>query len=209
MYDRDAQPPPGLNRARREARDASELLGVIRGVLADGQVVDREIEFLGRWLLTNQEFAAAWPFDCLVHRIGDVLRDGRIDESERASLHEIMQEIVGHPSPDYFVNTPATLPLTKPAPNIIFPGNEFVLTGKFAFGPRKLCESEMRSRGATCCGYVTKRTNYLVIGGMSSRDWLYSTHGRKIEDAIENVECGLPTAIVSEQHWVGSIRLEP
>jgi len=55
-----------------------------------------------------------------VDRLATVLEDERVDEEERADLHEIMREIVGHPSPDYFTNTPTTFPLTKPEPEVIF-----------------------------------------------------------------------------------------
>jgi len=198
--DLDGQPNPILNMYRRRARDTSEILGAIRGILADGQVTDSEIVFLGKWLLTNQEFASEWPFNRLLSRALEVLEDERIDEDERMALHEIMQEIAGSPSPDYFLNTPTTLPLTKPEPEVIFDGNEFVLTGKFAYGTRKRCELEIRSRGGSCCDRVTLRTNYLVIGAMSSRDWINTSWGRKIETAVKYAE-RYPIYIVSERRW--------
>ena len=48
---------------------------------------------------------------------------------------------------------------------------------------------------------MTLRANYLVIGIISSEDWMYSTHGRKIEQAVAFVSQGHPIAIISEEHW--------
>jgi hypothetical protein len=41
----------------------------------------------------------------------------------------------------------------------------------------------------------------LVIGEIGSQDWLHSTHGRKIEKAIEYNDTGAKIAIVPEKHW--------
>jgi hypothetical protein len=204
ILDPDGQPNPAINIRRRESRDTSELLGIVRGILADGHVSDSEIVFLAEWLLTNQEFAARWPFNRLVERLAAALEDERIDEDERTELHEIMLAIVGNPSPDYFVTTPTTFPLTKPEPEVIFDSNEFVLTGKFVFGTRKQCETEVTLRGGTCCDRVTLRTNYLVIGAMSSRDWVTASWGRKIELAAQYAETH-PLFIVTEQRWADSL----
>jgi hypothetical protein len=50
-------------------------------------------------------------------------------------------------------------------------------------------------------GAITKDLNYLVIGEVGSRDWIHSTHGRKIEKAIDYNDRGCRIAIVTEQHW--------
>lgn len=200
VADPDGQSNPFFNLHRRQARDTNELLGAIRGILADRYVADSEITFLGRWLLTNPEFADQWPFNRLVERLAAVLEDDRVDEDERKDLHEIMQEIVGQSSPDYFVNTPTEFPLTMPEPEVIFDSNEFVLTGKFVYGMRRGCEAEIAMRGGRCCDRVTLRTNYLVIGSMSSRDWVNTAWGRKIELAAKYAQTH-PLFIITERRW--------
>ena len=50
---------------------------------------------------------------------------------------------------------------------------------------------------------VTLKTDYLVIGDLSSRDWKFSSFGRKIEKAIEYRDSGKSdVAIISEQMWL-------
>ncbi len=45
-----------------------------------------------------------------------------------------------------------------------------------------------------------------VIGAIGSRDWIHSTHGRKIERAVELREQGTGIYILSEEYWADSIR---
>jgi hypothetical protein len=44
------------------------------------------------------------------------------------------------------------------------------------------------------------RTNFLVIGRFSSRDWLETTYGGKIKKANDYATKGVPIAIVTEEH---------
>jgi hypothetical protein len=59
-----------------------------------------------------------------------------------------------------------------------------VFTGKFAFGPRRVCEAAVEALGGRAGSSVTRVTNYLVIGTFGSRDWIHTSHGRKIEQAV-------------------------
>lgn len=52
---------------------------------------------------------------------------------------------------------------------------------------------------------VTKKVNYLVIGELASRDWVASSHGRKIEKALVFKEKGVPVMMLSEKDWVGFV----
>ena len=180
VSDPDGQPDPIYNRRQRESRDTNELLGVVRGILADGHVADSEIVFLAKWLLTNEELATQWPFSRLVDRLAAVLARPRgLTRMSAPTFTRSCRRLSGTPRRGILRNTPTTFPLTKPEPEIIFDRNEFVLTGKFVHGTRKLCEAEIASRGGSCCDRVTLRTSYLVIGTMSSRDWVNTSWGRK------------------------------
>lgn len=61
------------------------------------------------------------------------------------------------------------------------------------------------SRGGLPSNNVTKRLHYLIIGDLGSRDWVQSTHGRKIEQALEYTREGTGLAIISEEHWFKSL----
>ncbi|MBD5735451.1 BRCT domain-containing protein, partial [Citrobacter freundii] len=74
------------------------------------------------------------------------------------------------------------------------------LTGVFLAGKRSHVEDMVTKNGGLISGNVTKKINYLVIGTLSSRDWKFSSHGRKIEKAIAyRDDEGVELEIISEE----------
>ncbi|MBT70588.1 MAG: hypothetical protein CMQ15_00875 [Gammaproteobacteria bacterium] len=53
--------------------------------------------------------------------------------------------------------------------------------------------------GAETSPNVGKHVDYLVIGTMASQDWLYTTHGRKIEKALLLKRDGHEITIITER----------
>jgi NAD-dependent DNA ligase len=204
-FDPDGQPLSlAWNFQRRLDAGIDELIGLIRGIVADGVVTDSEAAALAAWVLKHHEIASDWPVNVLVRRLNRIYADGLADEDEREDLKALLLEIIGD-SDDPLVTPSATLPLSKPAPEVIFDQNVFVFTGKFAYGPRRVCEAEVLTRGGQVGNYVTLQTSYLVIGSVGSRDWIHSSWGRKVEKAMEYTDL-CPIAIVSEQHWASYLR---
>jgi NAD-dependent DNA ligase len=95
------------------------------------------------------------------------------------------------------------LPLDQPLPDeVVFSGNEFVPTGRFAFGTRsKVADAITALNGIPKDGFPTQTTRYLIIGVFASRDWYHTNYGRKIERAVELRSEGHPISILSEEHW--------
>jgi hypothetical protein len=196
-----------FNSERRIDRSVQELLGLVRGVTLDGVVSDPEILALDRWLAANAEAGHRWPLNVLSERIGRILADGRIDEEERADLTTILHQVAGGQPEIGEAGVLATrLPVDDPEPTIIFPDRTFVFTGRFVYGTRGQCERCVIERGGIIATGITRKVNYVVIGIHGSRDWIHSTHGRKIEQAVEYRDTGLPLSIISEEHWTGAIR---
>ena len=46
-----------------------ELIGICRGVIADGHVDEREAIFLGQWIENHREIADRWPVNILYSRL--------------------------------------------------------------------------------------------------------------------------------------------
>jgi NAD-dependent DNA ligase len=81
-----------------------------------------------------------------------------------------------------------------------------VLTGKFVTGKRAFCEAAVERLGGWCDSRITRETDYLVIGTLASEAWMHTTHGRKIEAAVEMKAQGHPISIVAEEHWAMAVR---
>ncbi|BBP99114.1 hypothetical protein BSFA1_42430 [Burkholderia sp. SFA1] len=204
QLDQDGQP---LIRAFRgqavSERKLDELIGIVKGVLADGSVSQGEAEFLLRWMESNRDVAALWPASVIYPRISAALADGVLDLREEGELLELLlQTVGGNKAPDQGESSNSTtLPLTRPAREVVFAERTFCFTGKFFSGTRDWCHRQVHERGGIPADGITKKLHYLVIGEIGSRDWLHSTYGTKIQKAASYATSGAPLIIVSEEHW--------
>ena len=57
----------------------------------------------------------------------------------------------------------------------------------------------LRCLGAETNSSVNKSVDYLVIGTLASRDWLYTSHGRKIEKALLIKREGCDIKVITER----------
>ena len=202
QLDPDGQPiNRNWNANRLTERSTDELIGICRGLIVDKVVSEEETGFLKSWLNTYRDVADSWPGNVIAARLDKVFEDGIIDPEEGDDLFNLLREVTGQKTAASPSNHSTTLPFTKPAPPIFFTDQLFCLTGRFAWGPRAHCETEIKSRGGRTQSNVTQQTQFLVIGTIGSTDWLHSTHGRKIEYAVELAGQNQPIAIVSEEHW--------
>jgi NAD-dependent DNA ligase len=136
-----------------------------------------------------------------------MLSDNVLDQAEQSELLDLLLKVTGEKleefSPD---NNSTCLPIDNPEPEIDFNGKLFCFTGKFVYGTRAQCQKAVELRGGQCIKSPNKDLNYLIIGSIGSREWIHSTHGRKIEEAVKyRDELQLPIAIVSEYHWTSQI----
>jgi hypothetical protein len=206
--DTDGQPRNRrFGAARRADRAVQELLGLARGMIADGEVTRGEADALARWLDVNSEEQDVWPISTIADRLRRIYADGDVDAEERAELLDLLSSVTGElPGTRVAMNRATRLPLDDPQPPLRFDGQVYVFTGKFAFGTRTACQQAVGVRGARCGGSVSPKTNVLVIGALGNADWIQSSHGRKIEQAVHFRANGVPLHIVSEEHWSGCLR---
>lgn len=201
--DKDGQPLAIHLHARRLiGRSADELIGICKGVLADGVLAQSEAEFLLRWMTANACYINQWPFDHLYARLASAMQDGRLDSSEEAELLQILSDMANPSFGPCGESSSNELLCDRPVPTVIIEQRSFVLTGKFVSGPRAELENMLKSKGGLVASAVSKKVNYLIIGAHGSRDWLMSTHGTKINTAAVLKREGHPIAVVAERHLV-------
>ena len=186
-------------------RLVDELIGICRGISADGVVNQAEAEYLVKWLERNKRYTGIYPFNILYERLGEHLKDGVLDSEESTELLDIVKRFTGEDKEAIMLandRTSTSLPVDDPAPDIYFEGHSFAFTGVFTVGPRRKCEELVIQKGGEVHKSVKRSTNYLVIGDIGSEQWAHSTFGRKIEKSIRWKESGHPIYIVSEHHWI-------
>lgn len=191
-------------------RQIAELLGLSKGIICDGIVVDAEVVALKQWISANPDAVGCYPGNLLAPRLTSMMEDGVSSDTECSELKELLLSLVGEPADlTGTMNAPTALPLDDPPPPLTFAGQEYVFTGVFASATRDECEQEVVKRGGRCWKTVTRRTSVLVIAMFSSPAWVQSTHGRKIERAMELRAQGHPIHIVSEEHWLAALKSIP
>lgn len=185
-------------------KSIDQLSGICSGILADGLVTDTEALFFADYVQKFASYQPAWPFTDILARVQRIFSDGICDEEEREELKLVMEALCGHEKHLKAGETySSTLPFDSPFPTpIAFPGRNFVVTGKFAFGSRSKVISAIEDRGGNGTASPPRLdTHYLVVGLFASRDWAFTNYGRKIERAVELRNQSTGMAIISEQHW--------
>lgn len=190
-----------LGSDRLNTRQIDELIGIARGLTADGQLNQPEIEFLQSWLAMNCAISDQPVINILYQRINGILADGIADAEETAELLETLRRFTGDKMELGEMAKASDLPVCNPAPPLSFSGMRYCFTGTFNFGQRKHCESAVLGRGANV-GSLTQKTDVLVIGAYATESWKHSSFGNKILQACEWRERGVPIIIVTEAHWV-------
>ena len=70
------------------------LSGMVHGIMADGELTDKEISMLKSWVDANDFLAGTYPFDEINTLLSVVLEDGKITEDERAELMAFFSNII-------------------------------------------------------------------------------------------------------------------
>lgn len=196
LYSMGAAPQVQVERA------CAQLLGLIAGITADGQLHDLEIQFLRTWLAENKRVNIHWIGQRIGSMIDAALADGRVSDEERADLLAEMQAVSGAHFADTGCVTAEAVSFPADACEVRLPGSIVVLTGKFLFGSRGECVSATEAAGATCADSVTQKVNYLVIGAAGATvSWEQASYGAKIDTAMKLKERGHPIFILTEDAW--------
>lgn len=189
-----------LGTDRITSRQVDELVGLARGIAADGAINQSEVEFLQKWLAANMAISGQPMIRRLYDRVNMILADGVVDAEECAELLDTLNSFSSRDFELGEVMKPATLPLCEPEPPLSFHAQRYCFTGTFSFGGRRYCEQTVIDRGAQA-GTLTQRTTVLVIGAYATESWKHSAFGTKIVKAVDFRESGAPISIVSEAHW--------
>lgn len=178
----------------------NELLGFLTGIASDGVLNDREVGALSSWLDQHNAIRDTWPASVIIDRLNVVLEDGLISEEEREDLLQTLQRVTSTNTNATGVSYEASTEVWEDdVEKIILPGRTFCLTGDFVSGDRNNIETMLRLKGAEISPNVHKEVDYLVIGTLASRDWLYTSHGRKIEKALLLRRQGSRVTIITER----------
>ena len=202
-FDNNNQPPSGFHAANNEIKAINTLYGLILGIAADQSINDDEVNFLNLWLKDNEDYSQSFPLNVIKRRADAILIDGIITSEERDDLYQALTQIIGGTYQQTGASGGLSTTFGAEEPEtLIICSSTFCLTGAFITGTRDKCEQIITQLGGIPAKSVTKKLDYLVIGALASRDWIATSHGRKIEKALFYQEQGSPVTILSEETWV-------
>ena len=196
-----------LHARRRIEQGLAEMVGLVRGVVADGVVSSDEAERLSEWTRANPEIATRWPANMLSRRLERIFMDGRVDSRERKRLAAMLSQLAEN-SEGLGGGFPLAtdVPITRPEPEVIFEGQTFVFAGEMAYGPTHACEREVLELGGTCERAVNRRTDYIVIGTIAAADWCQEAFGPLVDEVVQYRTRGVPIAVITEERWASALR---
>lgn len=185
-----------------EVEQINEFIGLLKGVTADGVVNEREFHFIHRWIQDNRKVTKVWPVDVVVERVKAILDDNKVTVSELEEFAELLKSLTGcrfdetgaadGSATEFLVNIPKDVDLS----------GRFCFTGTFVTGKRSKVESIAAGFGAEVKKGVSAKLDYLIVGSVATADWMFSSHGRKVEKALKLQKEGVPITILSEQCWL-------
>lgn len=183
-------------------RLVSEMLGLCRGLIADGVVNEAEARALRAWVRGHPDVGMQFPGSLIVARLEKAFTDGQIDIDERIDLEDLLTTIVGGPmEDDVHVPRPTEAIFDDPPPTLVFDGWEYAFTGTFAYGTRVACARAITDRGGRFSKSMSDSTRVLVVGTYASELWSVSAYGTKVLRAVELRDRGHPIFVVPEEHW--------
>lgn len=177
-----------------------ELTGFLAGLAADGILNDLEITALSKWLDSNDTVKDEWPASAIVSRLETILKDGIVTTEERADLLNTVKQFanIDFASSDVSVET-STAVWEDKIDSLDIAGSTFCLTGDFVSGDRDSVHTMLKCLGANTSPNMSKQVDYLVIGTLASKNWLYTSHGRKIEKTLLLKREGVDVTIITER----------
>jgi DNA polymerase III epsilon subunit-like protein len=180
----------------------TELKGLVKGLQADLILVDEEIHYLNHWIENHPELKTVWPVSEVIIVLKNILRDGQISSTERESLFTYLNAI--HSASFKTVAQAVQSEALKfdELKDFSFEGKTFCLTGEFLIGEKAFCVSAIESKGGLILNNVSKKLNYLIVGGLGSADWKHGNFGTKVEKALGYRSAGATLKIIHEQNWV-------
>ncbi len=191
---------------RLKNRHVDTLTGIVQGVVSDGNITHKEVEYLRNWFDRQHPEEMEPILLPIQEAIETALEDGKIDPDEERHLLGMLCDFVGESTEEIErieadVIRPTTLPLDDPPPVVDFHCRRFVFTGTFDFGTRSDCQAQVVRLGGVAAPSLTKKTDYLVIGNRVTGAWKHERFGLKIMKAAKNRSEGVSVAIIDERHW--------
>ena len=205
LIQRDILDLPNIDLYSKES-DMHLLSGLCKGVISDNKLNNDEIRYLNWWLSQNSLLKNNYPGSELYRLVTNILADGIITDEERQKLKYMLIDFTGSDPENGVVDG---LSMGKSffddVSDVNFANKVLCFTGKFVYGSRAKCEEKAHELGSLPIKDWRTDLDYLIVGTLNSRDWIYQSFGRKIEKAKEYQKQGHKVKVITEEQWLSNI----
>ena len=162
---------------------------MLEEAIKDGQIETKEAIAVLDFIESSEELRSDPAISSLADLLQECAMDGYVDEDESKKLLSAF--------------TFAVNPMAKSVSSIEFKQKAFCLTGVFDHGAKPEIENYIKEKGGTTLKSVTKKCDYVVVGGQGSRDYAMGNYGTKVKKALDWQAKGVPVKIISESVLFG------
>lgn len=180
----------------------NRFLGYCRGIVCDSLITNDEAEGIVERIMSNPLLFEAVGVREIYNTCADAAHDRIVTPEESISICEAISRVVGDAYGDTGLSDVFGVANYDECKLTDFPqeldGAQIVLTGTFQSVPRSSLEQELEALGAILAKSVSGKTDYLIVGGTASRDWIEMNRGTKLRKAMELRHAGKGPKFVSE-----------
>lgn len=191
--------------------DLQTLQGICHGILADGEINEKEVFDLEKWLKGNVHLRTYYPYDEIRSLISSIVADRKVDEEEKLVLKAYLKQFVSLRNKD--VSNQIKLETQDihisghctSEPDIQFDGKTFCVTGVLKSGTRENLKQIISDLGGIPTNSVSKNTDYLIVGDNGNPAWAFACYGRKVEKALDLRKAGHTICLIHEFDFMDAI----
>ena len=188
----------------------NRLLGYCRGIVCDGIITTDEATGIVAKIENEPALAEAVGIREIYITCVDAVSDGIVTPDESLAICDAIERVVGDSYGDTGLSNVFGVANYDEFRLAHFPeeldGAQVVLTGTFHTVPRSGFEDELGAVGAVIGKSVSGKTDFLIVGGTASRDWIEVNRGTKLRKAMELRLAGKGPRFVSEAQLLRLMR---
>lgn len=170
--------------------DTTKSLRIIKAIaestVEDNEVSMEEADTLLAAFAALPDVAEDKTMQPILLLLQEAVADGHISTSESREITKALK---------YFID-----PIASTSSKAIeVEGKNFILSGNFEHGSKDSVAAMIESKGGTMLKGVTKKCNYVVVGGCGNEMWSMDNYGSKVKKALDWQAKGVPIQIVTEE----------
>lgn len=183
----------------------NEFLTYLQGINADQKINLTEARSLAHWLDNHSEYCEEWPMKAVRQRIAQALADHHISAEESADLCQLFNSITGCEFQETgMAGGLSAWSFLEYLPAYDLSNKSIAFSGTFTIGTRAFVTEQAKTAGAKVKGGVSQKLDALFVGSIMTPDWMFTSHGRKIQQALDLKDKGHPILLLCEDSFIST-----